>query len=297
MRGRGPYKLKELFTELESVFSEEMGCLKDFKVKIPMDKTMKPRFCRARPVPYAIKAGVEKELDHLENQGTFKRVEYSQWAAPIVPVVKNDNGDIRICGDYKQTINAVAPCDSYPIPRTEDILAMLRDGQKFSKLDLSHAYQQLELDEETQELLTVNTHCRLYRTTRLQFGVHSATGIFQREMDKRLKDIPFCKVCVDDILISGHDDASHLKNLQSVFTALDKAGLKLKRSKCKFLLLEVTYLGFKINKEATAPLPEKVTAMTKAPKTPRNVTELKAFLGAVNYYHSHLPNLSSHFTV
>ena len=208
---------------------------------------------------------MEKELYRLENQGIFKRVEYSRWAAPIVPVVKNDNGDIWICGDYKQTVNAVTPCDSYPIPRTEDIFATLRGGQKFSKLDLSHAYQQLELDEETQELLTANTHRGLYRPTRLQFGVNSVTGIFQREMDKRLKDILFCKVRVDDILISGHDDASHQKHLQSVFTALDKAGLKLKRSKCKFLLPEVKYLGFKINKEGTSPLPEKVTAMTKAP--------------------------------
>ena len=66
-----PLKLKELLTEFESVFSEDMGCLKDFKVKIPMDKTMKPRFCRARPIPYAIKAGAEKELDRLENQGIF----------------------------------------------------------------------------------------------------------------------------------------------------------------------------------------------------------------------------------
>ena len=73
-----PLKLKELLTEFQSVFSEKMGCLKDFKVKIPMDKTMKPRICWARPVPYAIKAGVEKELDRLENQGIFKRVEYSQ---------------------------------------------------------------------------------------------------------------------------------------------------------------------------------------------------------------------------
>ena len=142
-------KSKELLTEFKSVFGEEMGCLKDFKVKIPMDKTMKPRFCQASPVvPYAIKAGVEKELDCLENQGIFKTVEYSRWAAPIVPVVKNDNGDIRICGDCKQTVNAVAPFDSYPIPQIEDIFAMLRGGQKFSKLDLS----QLELDEE---LLTV----------------------------------------------------------------------------------------------------------------------------------------------
>ena len=67
-----PLKLKELLTEFKSVFSEEMGCLKDFKVKIPMDKIMKPRFCWARLVPYTIKAWVEKELDRLENQGIFK---------------------------------------------------------------------------------------------------------------------------------------------------------------------------------------------------------------------------------
>ena len=83
-----PLKLKEILTKFYSVFSEEICRLKDFKVKIPIEKTASPRFCRARPVSYAIKAGVKKEL---ENQGIFKRMEYSRWVASIVPVVKNDN--------------------------------------------------------------------------------------------------------------------------------------------------------------------------------------------------------------
>ena len=95
-------------------------------------------------------------------------------------------------------------------------------------------------------------------------------------MDKRPRDIPFGKVRVDDILISCQDDVSHLKNLQRVFTALDKAGIKLRRSKCKFLLAEVTYLDFKINEESPAPLPEKVATMTEA-LLPMNVIELKAY--------------------
>ena len=284
-------KLKQLLEEQSELFDGKMGCLKDFKVKIPISKYAEPKFCKARPVPYALKEEVEKELDRLEAQGIYKRVEYARWAAPIVPVAKNTGG-IRICGDYKQTINAAAPCVNYPIPKTEDIFATLRGGQKFTKLDLSHAYQQLELDEEAQELLTVNTPRGLYQPTRLQFGVHSATGIFQKEMDKRLKDIPFCKVRVDDILISGSDDSSHLRNLKKVLEVLSEAGLKLKKSKCEFLLHEITYLGFRLSKEGIAPLPEKVEAMTKAP-SPKNVTELKAYLGAVNYYHNHLPNLSS----
>ena len=132
----------------------------------------------------------------LEQQGVWKKVEYARWAAPIVPVLKDakkTGGAIRICGDYKLTVNKVAPCDSYPIPNTSEQLATLAGGEKISKLDLSQAYQQLKLDESSSELLTISTHKGLYQPERLQFGVHSATGNFQREMDKRLAGIPCVK--------------------------------------------------------------------------------------------------------
>ena len=67
-------------------------------------------------------------------------------------------------------------------------------GKKFTKLDLSQAYQQLELDEKLRELLTINNQLVLHRPKRLQFGIHSATGIFQREMDNGLRNIPFVKI-------------------------------------------------------------------------------------------------------
>ncbi len=76
-------------------------------------------------------------------------------------------GAIRICGDYKLTANKVAPLDSYPIPNTVDQLATLAGGDKFTKLDLSQAYQELQLDEKSSELLTINTHQGLYQPSRL----------------------------------------------------------------------------------------------------------------------------------
>ena len=151
------------------------------------------------------------------------------------------DGPIRICGDYKVTVNKVAPCDYYPIPNTTEQLPSLAGGEQFSKVDLSQAYQQLKLSKESRELLTINTHKGLYQPDRLQFGVHSATGIFQREMDKRLSGIPFVKVRVDDILVSGKDDQDHLKNLYAVFDKLNEAGLTVNGSKCAFLQKEVTY--------------------------------------------------------
>ena len=284
-------RLNELLQKHDSSFSTDLGCLKNFEVTLPVDSTVIPKFCKARPVPYALKPKIDSELERLVREGIYEPVEYSNWAAPIVPVEKDD-GTVRICGDYKQTINQAAPCDNYPIPNTNDLFATMEGGKKFTKLDLSQAYQQLSLAESSREFLTVNTHQGLYRPTRLQYGVHSATGIFQREMDKRLRHIPHTKVRVDDILVSGRDDNEHLKNLEEVLSVIKNAGLHLKRSKCVFLQDEVTYLGFKITKEGVSPLAEKVKAVQKAP-TPANISQLKAYLGMLNYYNRYLPRLSS----
>ena len=122
------------------------------------------------------------------------------------------------------------------MPKTEDLLATLNGGKRFSKLDLSHAYQQLLLSEDSKELLTVNTHKGLFQLNRLQYGVHSAAGIFQREMEKRLIGIPFIIVRMDDILVSGKSDEEHLQNLEKVIAILHKHGIKLKKAKCIFVV-------------------------------------------------------------
>lgn len=95
-----------------------------------------------------------------------------------MPVVKK-NGQVRLCGDYKVTINPVMKVDQYPLPRIQDIFASLAGGKKFSKIDLTQAYNQMEVDEATRELelMTINTQKGLYQYTRLQFGVAAAHAI------------------------------------------------------------------------------------------------------------------------
>ena len=188
------------------------------------------------------------------------------------------------------TVNPAAKCDNYPVLKTDDLLATLNGGEKFAKLDLSQAYQQLLLDEQSQECLTINTHKGLYKPTHTQFGVHSAAGIFQREMKMR-SHVPFTTVRVDDILISGRNDAEHLKNLTEVLQILSANGLRLKREKCVFMAPEVTYLGFRINQEGVSVVDEKIKPILEAP-VPQNVTQLKSFLGMLNYYHCHIPKMA-----
>ena len=145
-------------------------------------------------------------------------MDFSEWAAPIVPVVKTD-GTVRICGDYKCTVNQVSKLDNYPIPKTEELLTSLGGGEKFTKLDMSQAYQQLKLDEESKKFTTINTHKGLFQYNRLLFGV-SSPGIDQRAIENLLQGIPHVIVRMDDILVSGEDDVKHLENRTEVLTRL-----------------------------------------------------------------------------
>ena len=106
------------------------------KAKLVIKDGIVPKFCKARPVPYALKGQVEEELDRLTREGILEPVEIAEWAAPIVPVVKTDK-KIRICGDFRLTINPALEVDRYPIPKIEDLLATLAGWKIFSKLDLS----------------------------------------------------------------------------------------------------------------------------------------------------------------
>ena len=121
------------------------------------------------------------ELQWLVEQDVLEPVRYSRWATRVVVVNKAD-GKLRLCGDYKVTVNRVAKADSYPLPRFEEILAALPNGSHFSKLDMSQAYQQLVVDEAAQQLLTINTHRGVFKVKRLAFGISAAPGLFQRVM-------------------------------------------------------------------------------------------------------------------
>jgi len=98
-------------------------------------------------------------------------------------------------------------------------------------------------------------------------------------------------VYIDDILVTGSSEEAHLKALDEVLSRLDRAGLRVKRSKCEFLRPSVTYLGHRIDADGLHPLPDRVRAIKDAP-TPKSVTELNSYLGMLTYYSKFLPNLS-----
>ena len=184
-----------------------VGKLKDIQVHLRVHDH-KPIFFKPRPVPFSICGQYEKALDKLEAEGIIEKVDYSDWASPTVPVLK-PSGDLRICGDYSVTINKCSDLEHYPIPTFDELLHKLKSGVKYTKLDLSQAYHQLELAPESRKYTTINTTKGLYQYNRLTFGINSAVSIFQRIMENVLQALPRCCISVDDILVTGENEEKH----------------------------------------------------------------------------------------
>ena len=169
-------KLMSVVAKHEELFQGGLGKLRGHKVRILVGPML--RFCKAHTILYVFKAKVEDELERLVKEGTLEPVQFSEWVAPIVLVLKSDKSSIRICGDFHLTVNPVSKLDRYPIPKVEDLFAALGGGMLFSKIDLTQAYQQLPLDNESKQYVVINTHKGLFRHTCLPFGISSAPGYF-----------------------------------------------------------------------------------------------------------------------
>ena len=158
-----------------SVFSEGLGRMKSYQARIQLKEGSRPRFWKAHPIALASKPALDEALRDLEAEGVIKKVVTSEWAGPIVTPVMKD-GSVRVCVDFKVTINPQLEVHKYPFPRIDDIYASLGGGTLFSVIDLRHAYLQMEVEEQSRPFITINTTHGLYQ--RLRYGVASAPAMW-----------------------------------------------------------------------------------------------------------------------
>nr|XP_028571635.1 uncharacterized protein K02A2.6-like [Podarcis muralis] len=284
----GQSSYEAICDEFAAVFDVSLECYKGPPVALSLNPAVVPIRMKARQVPFALKPKIDAELDHLIKQGVLEPVLHAQWETPIVTCLKA-NGNVRICADYKCTLNKALQQHAYPVPVVSHLLASLASGKVFAKLDLTQAYQQLPVDEATSEAQTIVTHHGAFRVKRLQFGVSVAPGLFQNLMEDVLKGLPGVIPYFGDVLIAGGSEAELACRLREVLCRFQDAGLKVKKEKCQLGVPEVEFLGFLINADGIHPTPAKVKAIHSAPP-PRCKQELQSFLGLLNFYHSFIPH-------
>lgn len=275
-------RVAQLRDEFAEVFEPTLGRCKDVLVRLELIEGAKDTFRPKRPVPFHAQKQVHEELERLEQSGIITPVPYSKFAAPIVVVAKA-NGGIRICGDYSTGLNANLKPHQYPIPTPDRIFASMGRSEWFTQIDLSDAYLQLEMDEDSRKLLTINTSKGLFTFNRLCPGVKPAAGIFQQTMETILAGIEDVIDYFDDILVVSRDLEGHQITIKKVFERLKEFNLRVRLDKCRFYQSEVKYLGIIINAQGQRPDPGKIEAIVSMPD-PTNVAELRSLLGAITFY-------------
>uniref|UniRef100_A0A182PX69 RT_RNaseH_2 domain-containing protein n=1 Tax=Anopheles epiroticus TaxID=199890 RepID=A0A182PX69_9DIPT len=170
--------LDTILQKYGEIFDKNLGKISGVKAHLTLKENAQPVFMKARRVPFNLIDAVDRELDKLVTEDVLESVPNSRWATPIVPVRKSE-GKIRICGDYKQTVNQNLQIDQHQLPTVEELFASLAGGKRFTKIDLVQAYLQMEVAQEDREMLTLNTHRGLFRPKRLMYGIASAPAIWQ----------------------------------------------------------------------------------------------------------------------
>ena len=243
----------------------------------------------ARPIkqpPYRVSQQQRAEIDkHIANmlEQDVIRVSSSPWSSPIVLVKKKD-GTTRFCVDYRK-LNAVTRKDSYPLPRIDDAIDSLSGSNYFTTLDLQSGYHQVAMHPASRDKTAFISHAGLFEYNVMSFGLTNAPLNFQRLMSRVLHGLEWkvCLIYIDDIIVFSKTFDEHLSRLSLVFNRLREANLKLKPSKCHFARRSVKFLGFLVSSEGVSPDPDKL-AVVKSFPIPRNVKDVRSFLGLCNYY-------------
>ena len=182
-------------------------------------------------------------------------------------------------------------CCTQGLPSPEEVFNKLKGGTVFLKIDLSEAYLQIPVEENSSKLRGINTHRGLYKFDKLVFRIKVAPAIFQQERDTMLGGFDLTFTYLDDFVISSKTKELHREHLNKIFTQIREFGLKVKEAKCDFCMNKIKYLGYIIDKDGRRTDPERDTGIKDMP-TPDNVTTLQSFLGLANYYQSFIKNLN-----
>ena len=249
-----------------------------------------PRFLKARPMAFGLRDAVHKNLQDLVSDGILRAVSSSVWATPIVTPLKA-NGQPRICGDFRLTVNPSLLQTATTTPEVEEMFQGLQGSSFFSKVDLTNAFLQIPLDEQSKQLTTINTTWGLYQYQFLPFGLHASSGIFQSVINRILAGLRGVRAYQDDIFVFGETKEQHDHNLSKLLQTLKRFNVRINAKKSEFSVRRLRYLGYIVDGEGISADMDRIHAVKLSPR-PTTGEQLRSFLGFAQYYSKFVPVFS-----
>ena len=259
-----------------------MGCYPHEEIHLELIDGAQPVFKKAYPVPFKREEVFKHELDNLVADGVLEKVYTpSAWALPTFIIPKKDE-TVRWVSDFCE-LNKLLKRKPYPLPRIQDIMNKQGNYTYMTKIDLSMMFYLFKLDNQSKELCTINTPYGLYRYKRLPMGVKISPDVAQAIIMKVFHDVKV--VCyIDDLGIwTNGTYEEHLQLIDTVLARLSENGLKCNPLKCAWCVQETDFLGYWMTPNGIKPMRSKIDAVLRMGR-PINQTQVRSFIGAVNYY-------------
>jgi len=282
-------RLKHVLNKHSSVFEPlsqgTAGLMKyDYEV-IPTEPHTPPFKPMYRLSPAELEE-VKKQVELYLKMG-YIQPSVSPYGAPILFAQKHD-GSLRMCVDYRQ-LNKITIKNKYPLPNIADLIDKLQGARYFTSLDLLQGYHQIALQETDVPKTAFRTPVGHFECLVLWEGLTNAPSVFQSIMYRILQPYigKFACLYIDDILIFSKTEEEHMQHVETILKVLNDNQLKVKLSKCKFMLRELKFLGWVISESGVKPDPEKIKAVMDFP-VPTTTKQLQGFMGLCNFFRKHV---------
>jgi len=285
-------KLDQLLQNYKDIFAVDCtGLTQTHLVQCEIDTgDAKPIQLRPYSLAHSERDFVREEIQKMVDEGLLVPSR-SPWAFPIV-IVKKKTEDKRLCVDFRR-LNAITKWDAYPLPNIVDLLESFNGARVFSALDLLKAFNQIQMHPNSIDKVTLTSPYGTYSYVMMPFGIVNGPAVFSRAAALAFKPFidKFVSVYIDDITVYSVDMDTHLDHLRQVFERCREVRLKFRPDKCLIFRKEVEVLGFIVDKNGIRTNPRKVDKIANFP-TPRNPTDIRAFVNLVGFYRRHIQSFS-----
>lgn len=282
--------LTKLLNKYQNVFSDQPGLCNKYTHELKVTNPQEFK-CINYPVPLMHQDAVMKEINRMEKLRIIERSK-STFINPIIPVVKK-TGEIRLCLDARRA-NAIIVSDFECNRSVNEILTKCKNAKYISSIDLTASYWQIPLSEESRQYTAFQFRGKTYQYRVTPFGISTSQAALVRAFDKvfdsKVED--FTAIYIDDICVISPDFHTHVTHLEHIFQKLKAANMTINFIKSHFCQDSVPFLGYTLTNEGLMMDKSKVEPILNFPP-PKSRTQLKAFLGCINYYNKFIDKFST----